>query len=295
MEPLRVRVVFEDRHVLSKSQRRQGLRRCWVLLRPEMDTVAALASHIIRSFDLQETCPRGLLLSMDQFVLPPFESTEIFKDKDVIGVRKRGATLTEAIMFSHDANHIKDSKIIDKQALLLCDDVVAGEEFVKESGGYESEDEENVGDQATEMVCHETPLNGKTGSKRKRDSSRPSSSKSKKTKKTRPDECPTLSLKAPGNAILEEVHPEEDDVGLGISSRRNRSYDERSSSKKQDATLKDAAYTTEDKQIEGQESHQIKAAEVNASVSDKKTVGVAKDNDAIYVQLHDIGKLLNEL
>ncbi|CAA6659566.1 unnamed protein product [Spirodela intermedia] len=257
-----------------------------------MDTVAALASHIIRSFDLQETCPRGLLLSMDQFVLPPFESTEIFKDKDVIGVRKRGATLTEAIMFSQDANHIKDSKIIDKQALLLCDDVVAGEEFVKESGGYESEDEENVGDQATEMVCHETPLNGKTGSKRKRDSSRPSSSK----KRRKPDLMNAqLFLKAPGNAILEEVHPEEDDVGLGISSRRNRSYDERSSSKRQDATLKDAAYTTEDKQIEGQESHQIKAAEVNASVSDKKTVGVAKDNDAIYVQLHDIGKLLNEL
>lgn len=91
-------------------------------------------------------------------------------------VRKRGATLTEAIKFSQDANHIKDSEIIDKQQLLLCDDVVAAEEFEKESGGYESEDEENVGDQAADMVFHETP-NGKTGSKRKRDSSRPSSSK----------------------------------------------------------------------------------------------------------------------
>uniref|UniRef100_A0A1D1XEK9 Coilin n=1 Tax=Anthurium amnicola TaxID=1678845 RepID=A0A1D1XEK9_9ARAE len=171
MEPVRVRVVFEDRHMLSKSQRREGLKRCWVLLRPELDTVAALASHIVHSFGLHDACSSGIVLSMDQFVLPPFEATNIFKDKDILRLRKR-YTLTEAIKGSHDANHIEDSEIMDKKRLRLCDNVILSEESGKELGGYLSKDEEDAGEQPMEALSPETPLGRKTGAKRKRDSNK---------------------------------------------------------------------------------------------------------------------------
>ncbi|URE31693.1 hypothetical protein MUK42_30039, partial [Musa troglodytarum] len=84
-EPTRVRVEFEDhRRLLTKSQRKDGLRRCWILLGPHLPTVADLAAHLARSFALHRSCPRGIRLFMDEFVLPPFESTSIFRDKDII-------------------------------------------------------------------------------------------------------------------------------------------------------------------------------------------------------------------
>ncbi|URE26729.1 hypothetical protein MUK42_06913 [Musa troglodytarum] len=89
-EPMRVRVEFEDhRRLLTKSQRKDGLRRCWILLGPHIPTVADLAAHLARSFALDRSCPRGICLYMDEFVLPPFESTSIFRDKDIIRVRKK--------------------------------------------------------------------------------------------------------------------------------------------------------------------------------------------------------------
>ncbi|URE40938.1 hypothetical protein MUK42_30041 [Musa troglodytarum] len=89
-EPTRVRVEFEDhRRLLTKSQRKDGLRRCWILLGPHLPTVADLAAHLARSFALHRSCPRGIRLFMDEFVLPPFESTSIFRDKDIIRVRKK--------------------------------------------------------------------------------------------------------------------------------------------------------------------------------------------------------------
>nr|XP_018673643.1 PREDICTED: coilin-like isoform X3 [Musa acuminata subsp. malaccensis] len=89
-EPMRVRVEFEDhRRLLTKSQRKDGLHRCWILLGPHLPTVADLAAHLARSFALHRSCPRGICLYMDEFVLPPFESTSIFRDKDIIRVRKK--------------------------------------------------------------------------------------------------------------------------------------------------------------------------------------------------------------
>ncbi|XP_064982381.1 coilin isoform X2 [Musa acuminata AAA Group] len=88
-EPMTVRVEFEDRRLLTKSQRKDGLRRCWILLGPHLPTVADLAAHLARTFALNRSCPRGIRLYMDEFVLPPFESTSIFRDKDIIRVSKK--------------------------------------------------------------------------------------------------------------------------------------------------------------------------------------------------------------
>ncbi|KAJ8458438.1 hypothetical protein OPV22_031364 [Ensete ventricosum] len=58
-EPMRVCVEFEDhRRLLTKSQRKDGLRRCWILLGPPPTYRADLA----RSFALHRSCPRGISL-----------------------------------------------------------------------------------------------------------------------------------------------------------------------------------------------------------------------------------------
>ncbi|ONK68213.1 uncharacterized protein A4U43_C05F8870 [Asparagus officinalis] len=64
-DPLRVRVVLDDRKMLTKSQRSEGLKHCWILLRPEIATISDLALLVYRSFNLQRSCPNGLLLSID--------------------------------------------------------------------------------------------------------------------------------------------------------------------------------------------------------------------------------------
>ncbi|XP_078434605.1 sphere organelles protein-like protein isoform X2 [Wolffia australiana] len=222
MESVRVRVVFEDRRMLSKAQRKQGLRRSWLLLRPEIDTVESLVSYIIRTFHLRESCPNGLLLSLDEFVLPSFESIQIFRDGDIVSV-------------------------------------LASTEFENESGGYESEDEDNVIDQAADMVYQEV-LDGPIGSKRKRSLSRPSSSK-KKNKKTRPDDSSTM---------LPEVALREHNADQGISSKINRPLQEASTLSENNTIEKDMPSTSNIRHVEGEEGQQTQAAGINAIDFDKK-------------------------
>eukprot|EP00256_Glycine_max_P067916 XP_025982511.1 coilin-like [Glycine max] len=83
-ETVRLRVVFEDRGMLSKSKKKQGLKRCWFLLKPQHTTISDVASHLLNTFRLHRTCPHGIVLSMDGFVLPSFEFTCILKDKDIV-------------------------------------------------------------------------------------------------------------------------------------------------------------------------------------------------------------------
>ncbi|KAF2554507.1 hypothetical protein F2Q68_00013262 [Brassica cretica] len=87
MEPekVRIRLVFEDQRVLSKSQKKQGLKRSWVVLNPKSHrTVSEFSDHLLHTFCLFEACPHGLSLYMDGFVLPPFESSCVLKDKDIV-------------------------------------------------------------------------------------------------------------------------------------------------------------------------------------------------------------------
>jgi len=115
-EKVRVRLVFEDRRILSKYQKKQGLTRSWVVLNRKCHrTISEFSDHIFHTFSLCEACPHGLSLSvrytslcpnfreikfvnvdainayiifrafqMEGFVLPPFESSCVLKDKDIV-------------------------------------------------------------------------------------------------------------------------------------------------------------------------------------------------------------------
>ncbi|XP_059283953.1 coilin-like isoform X7 [Lycium ferocissimum] len=118
MERVRVRLIFKDPNILSDSQKSEGLRRSWFLLKPQQQhkTISDVSSHILTTFQLHHSCPHGLLLSMDGFLLPPFESTCILKDKCIV-------------------------RIVEKQPVNTGQLPLANKEFDNESGGYESEDE----------------------------------------------------------------------------------------------------------------------------------------------------------
>jgi hypothetical protein len=51
---------------------------------PGLSTIADIAHVIARSFDLEDLCPWGVVLSMEGFVLPPGQSSELIRDGDQI-------------------------------------------------------------------------------------------------------------------------------------------------------------------------------------------------------------------
>ncbi|OVA20830.1 Coilin [Macleaya cordata] len=179
METVRLRLVFNDhRHLLNKSQKTEGLKRSWLLLKPEIETILDLESHLTYTFDLHESCPNGLLLSMDGFVLPSFESTRIFKDKDIIRVKKKAGFWADVIRNGNQENSHEDSEIVGKQPVLSGVELLALDEFEKESGGYQSEPEESKSDSPGDAFCLETPSSGKTISKKRKSSKKTEESKS---------------------------------------------------------------------------------------------------------------------
>ena len=64
METVRVRLEFKRRGVLAESQLTEGLRRTWLLLKPEIECISDLAAYLLHTFNLQESCPNGLVLSV---------------------------------------------------------------------------------------------------------------------------------------------------------------------------------------------------------------------------------------
>ncbi|XP_024995543.1 coilin-like isoform X1 [Cynara cardunculus var. scolymus] len=148
---LRVRLVFEDRSILSKTQRSDGMDHSWFLLKSQQHrTISDVCTHLLHIFKLRRSCPNGILLSMDGFVLPSFESTEMLKDKEIICVRKKGGDAVEAA----DAGNLLDKVEVDgldseDDGLLL----LANDTFDKETGEYQSEseevDEEQLQDEAS--------------------------------------------------------------------------------------------------------------------------------------------------
>ncbi|XP_022876815.1 coilin-like isoform X2 [Olea europaea var. sylvestris] len=137
----RVRLVFKDDDVLSEIQKSEGLNRSWVLLNiNQQNTISDVVSHLLHAFQIQHSCPHGLLLSIDGFVLPPFESTCILKDKDIIRVKKRGHTL--AIEGNNIATVVEKSKALEKQPVNSGVLLLANEDFEKEKGGYEIDEPE---------------------------------------------------------------------------------------------------------------------------------------------------------
>ncbi|KAE9608000.1 putative coilin domain-containing protein [Lupinus albus] len=140
---VRLRVIFEDDEMLSKSKKKEGLKRCWVLLKPkEQTTISHLSSHLHSTFNLHPTCPNGTILSMDGFVLPPFESTCIFKDRDIVCVKRKGNILT-------DDKLAKLPSVLDEEYIGLPK-LLAIEGFQGEDGRRETMLQEDESDQHEE-------------------------------------------------------------------------------------------------------------------------------------------------
>jgi hypothetical protein len=68
--PVRLRLVFESRRLLRRAQREDGLRRCWLLLRPELATVADLSAHVAARFRLRRSCPGGIVFTVGHSASP---------------------------------------------------------------------------------------------------------------------------------------------------------------------------------------------------------------------------------
>ncbi|XP_021818506.1 coilin isoform X1 [Prunus avium] len=190
-ESVRLRVTFKERHILSKSQRTEGLKRSWVLLKPHHRTVSDLAAHLLHAFDLNASCPDGLLISMDGFVLPPFESTSIFRDKDIISVKRKGGTLSEIALVDAGTESLEIEEIVERRPLNTGIKLLANEEFEKETGGYESESEEDEPYQLEDPLPVEDATETGTSrrSKKRKLSNKPQSSKRKRIKSAMTEEC----------------------------------------------------------------------------------------------------------
>ncbi|KAI4317321.1 hypothetical protein L6164_025199 [Bauhinia variegata] len=158
-ETVRLRLVFEDRHMLSKTKKKEGLKRCWVLLKPQHNTISDLVAYLLYTFGLHRTCPNGIILFMDDFVLPPFESTCILKDKDVICVKRKGSLSTDykhAMLTSpHEHQYVELPKLL------------TNEKFQEETRAYEIESPEDDNDQCEDATQEESESDDVVSKKRK--------------------------------------------------------------------------------------------------------------------------------
>ncbi|GMP57831.1 hypothetical protein CsSME_00021741 [Camellia sinensis var. sinensis] len=114
---------------------------------------------------------------MDGFVLPPFESTCIIKDKDVIRVKMKGGMLYEIVEVGDGANIIEEGEIVEKQPALTSVPLLANEEFENETGGYQSEPEEDEDNQSEDTLHVENSSDRKVVSKKRKASKKLQSSK----------------------------------------------------------------------------------------------------------------------
>lgn len=205
MEKVRVRVVFEGQHILSETQKKEGLKKSWILFKPKhLKTICDLADYLRRIFHLHHSSPHGLVLSMDGFVLPPLESTAIFKDNDVVCVRRKREASSELTMLDDGANALDAVQIV-KQPVQTYLKLPANEEFYQEKGGYGSESEEDDHEKGLEQ----TPDVNKTSKKRKA-SKKLQGSKRKKSKLSTAEESPV---------VVEDVQNNVCEVKSGRSSR----------------------------------------------------------------------------
>ncbi|XP_050206650.1 coilin [Mercurialis annua] len=226
METVRLRLVFD--HILSKLQDTQGLKRCWVLLKPQHQTISDLSSYLLNAFSLQNHCPRGLLLSMEGFALPGFESTSIFKDKDIIRVEKNGGLDSEMVMLGDEVNNaLEVVEIVETQPVATTGmNLLANEEFEKECGGYLSDEEEDEVKQEDEPLREENGGEVKTVSKKRKAVKKLKSPKKKKTKKSSSSEKCVTPVKDKGKKVCCEQNGTLSIPEVGEKSQRNKALSE---------------------------------------------------------------------
>nr|GLL31891.1 coilin-like isoform X1 [Ipomoea trifida] len=191
-EGLRIKVVFDDGDILSDSQKSQGLQRSWLLLKPTHHRIISqFSSDLFHNFKLHNSCPHGILLSMDGFVLPPFESTCFFKDKDVISVKKKKKKKGGSLVIVGNApNLVENVQSVEKPSVNTKALLLANEAFNKEHGGYESDKpEEERRDQVDDYNLHKNLLDGVAVSKKRKASEELHSTKKKKQCPQVAEEC----------------------------------------------------------------------------------------------------------
>ncbi|KAL2332726.1 hypothetical protein Fmac_013939 [Flemingia macrophylla] len=197
--PMRLRVVFEDSGMLTKSKKKEGLKRCWFLLKPHLTTISDVASHLRTTFRLHRTCSHGLILSMDGFVLPPFESTCILKDNDIIFVKRKGG-----VSGDDKPAMLRPATLGQRNVELPKLLAIAG--LQEETGGDETISQVDNDDQIEDAVYVEEPKSeGKAVSKKRKASKKHKSPSKKKIK---------LSV-VENIAVIPEVHEEENGSSEG--------------------------------------------------------------------------------
>ncbi|WCJ38578.1 sphere organelles protein-related [Euphorbia peplus] len=197
MESVRLRLSFDE--ILNKPLKNRRLDRCWVQLKPQHETISDLSSYILHAFNLHLDCPSGILLSMDDFALPPFESTSILKDNDIIRVEKVGGVSSDVFMIGNGGSSYLEA--VDVRPVAPPMKLLANEEFEKESGGYRSEEEEDEDEDTNkqededskeeeEGALHiETTPEDKNVSRKRKASKETRSSKRKKSKSASSEAC----------------------------------------------------------------------------------------------------------
>ncbi|PWA57659.1 Coilin [Artemisia annua] len=156
---LRLRLVFKDRTILTQKQRSDGMNHCWLLIKPQQHkTIADVCSHLVHVFELNRSCPNGVLLTMEGFAFTPFESTEILNDKDIICVKKKGGATTDALEAGEEGNLLEEEvehdglENGDRGLLLLANDNKGKEVYQSESEDVD-EDQSLDEDSPEEAVC----------------------------------------------------------------------------------------------------------------------------------------------
>jgi len=149
-EVRRIRLTFEDQNMLSRRQRLEGLKQCWMIVKPHSKTIADIAVDVSFTFQLHRSCPHGVLLSMEGFTLPSSQPTCILKDKDIVSVNKKRDASEKDILVNERLDSIKGSETVgEKLPGFGGVKLLAIDEFEKEAGGYQSECEDygaNSGD-----------------------------------------------------------------------------------------------------------------------------------------------------
>ncbi|GKC86272.1 coilin-like protein isoform X1 [Tanacetum coccineum] len=167
---LRLRLVFKDRTILSQKQRSDGMDHCWLLIKPQLHkTIADVCTHLVHVFELNRSCPNGVLLTMEGFAFTPFESTEILNDKDIICVKKKGGATTDALEAEDEGNLVEEEVEDDglengnRGLLLLANDNKGKEVYQSESEDVDEDqslDEDSPEEAVLKWVAEDRRRNG---------------------------------------------------------------------------------------------------------------------------------------
>lgn len=216
---------------------------------------------------------------MDGYVLPSFESTSIFKDKDVIGVRRKDYCISEGTETEDERREIQDSEVTDKQLVVTSKKCLAIKDI--EERDY--------------TVPAESPVGENANSQRKRKRSNvPQGSKSKKLKPTSLEEQDRVGKDAENN------HREE------AATTRKSSRKKDKSSKRDEKRMKGLKPPTHENQdganVDAESNHiegktgtrKSTRRRGNASEGDKVDALVSSQDDDSDEKIHSPREIRND-